>query len=656
MSSSAPGAVSNIRAMFEAKKEQLTSSPPSRGRSPSGNSDLNSIRSTSSRPVSKIRRSFVAVEKIGEMGGPIIGLRMVSDVQDKVEDEGGSKPSITSAVDEESVVQENEKEDILEDSMTKGDTSTGSKESTANGSKSTDQNGQGLKGKAVANRQVSTVIKTSISKTQISKVVATSAAPVRKQPTTPKEVPERSKEVKKPTAISTIPAAGSLRTVTNAKPKANSTKPNTPTSATKPPSKRDALPKPTPTPRTSLAPSESKENKFVKPKPKSPTKPVRLPVGATASTTASAAKTTADRSASSGSNKPRTSTDGDFLARMMRPTAASASKTHEKTTAKVVPRKAIVSRPKPANEADKSRLPKPVASQSDAHAASTISTAKAVGDDESNSKAYEIPILSTASDKQRTAGVKNLDDKSEQTGNELEGNTNQGSIKSTSEEHQNEGSSDTQIHSVFNGLEGSPTNHVDAAKTKVESEADPHSESHQKSFQSESHSDVASPEHAHASSNKHNPEASLINLEENDNYLEPADESHRMSGNHDISELKQDTNDHEDGGNSASSDMHNTETEGAAIAERSSHDDLSEFLDELDIEDTTAPDNTDAIQQTQPSKAINALTDKSPKDGHKAPETTALSTTAHPPTHKPAVNLSESELAAKIKEEEDETW
>ncbi|KAL9018734.1 MAG: hypothetical protein Q9185_003964 [Variospora sp. 1 TL-2023] len=139
-----------------------------------------------------------------------------------------------------------------------------------------------------------------------------------------------------------------------------------------------------------------------KPRPKSPTRPVRLPGAATATTAASAAKTgssgpTQSSSRASLSNatkpsalnksngtklaskatqpaasglrqkeprsslaastadqkpKPRMSTastkasGGDFLARMMRPTQSSASKTHEKVEQKTPPKKRISSRPK----------------------------------------------------------------------------------------------------------------------------------------------------------------------------------------------------------------------------------------------------------------------------------------------------------------------
>jgi len=61
--------VRNIRAIFEAKTE--TTSPPSRGRSPAGSEGA---RSVSSRPISRVRASFVAVERSGQ-----VGLRKMSD-------------------------------------------------------------------------------------------------------------------------------------------------------------------------------------------------------------------------------------------------------------------------------------------------------------------------------------------------------------------------------------------------------------------------------------------------------------------------------------------------------------------------------------------------------------------------------------------------
>jgi len=62
--------------MFENKAGDQSTSPPSRGRSPNP-----SEFSNGSRPVSKVRASFVAVERPGENGGPpILGLRRASEV------------------------------------------------------------------------------------------------------------------------------------------------------------------------------------------------------------------------------------------------------------------------------------------------------------------------------------------------------------------------------------------------------------------------------------------------------------------------------------------------------------------------------------------------------------------------------------------------
>ncbi|KAI4181010.1 MAG: hypothetical protein L6R41_006874 [Letrouitia leprolyta] len=161
--------------------------------------------------------------------------------------------------------------------------------------------------------------------------------------------------------------------------------------------------------------------KAVKPKAKSPTRPVRLPGAATAMTAASAAKhgsaaaapepssraslsgttrastlhkpttskaphkpapsvapslrSKAPRSSLPASStvpkpKPRTSlastnaAGGDFLARMMRPTQASASKTHEKVEQKTPPKKRVFSRPKKIGDED-SEQPESKSAQSE---------------------------------------------------------------------------------------------------------------------------------------------------------------------------------------------------------------------------------------------------------------------------------------------------
>ncbi|ETI28792.1 hypothetical protein G647_01243 [Cladophialophora carrionii CBS 160.54] len=101
--SSGNNGVKNLRAMFENKAGDQSTSPPSRGRSPNP-----SEFSNSSRPVSKVRASFVAVEKPGENGGPaLIGLRRASEVSSMggiqenaiVDNESMEKPSVTTDTD-----------------------------------------------------------------------------------------------------------------------------------------------------------------------------------------------------------------------------------------------------------------------------------------------------------------------------------------------------------------------------------------------------------------------------------------------------------------------------------------------------------------------------------------------------------------------------
>lgn len=63
ISPSGPSGVASLRAKFEQKDE--STSPPSRGRSPAASL---SVTGDASRPISKVRTSFIAVEPSGEMG------------------------------------------------------------------------------------------------------------------------------------------------------------------------------------------------------------------------------------------------------------------------------------------------------------------------------------------------------------------------------------------------------------------------------------------------------------------------------------------------------------------------------------------------------------------------------------------------------------
>ncbi|GAD93442.1 conserved hypothetical protein [Paecilomyces variotii No. 5] len=192
--------------------------------------------------------------------------------------------------------------------------------------------------------------------------------------------------------------------------KTAATKPSRP--SLNPPAKITSRSTPTSTPsRDSAKKTTTKSSPNGKARSKSPTRPVRLPASMTAPTAASAAKTGApSRSpsraqtpssgltrksstlkkdatgasprvpasnvprqpsraslASPGSDRPKSRTsnvgtkpvDDSFLARMMRPTASSASKTHEKVEAKTPPRTRSTRTPRrsPAKSEQSTRTP-----------------------------------------------------------------------------------------------------------------------------------------------------------------------------------------------------------------------------------------------------------------------------------------------------------
>ncbi|KAI9727838.1 MAG: hypothetical protein M1834_007884 [Cirrosporium novae-zelandiae] len=85
-SSGAGNGVRNLRAMFENNNNNANNdAPPSRGRSPA-----DSDTSGTNRPLSKVRTSFIAVERSSSKG-PQIGLRRAGDVSERSSDSGGAK-------------------------------------------------------------------------------------------------------------------------------------------------------------------------------------------------------------------------------------------------------------------------------------------------------------------------------------------------------------------------------------------------------------------------------------------------------------------------------------------------------------------------------------------------------------------------------------
>ena len=228
----------------------------------------------------------------------------------------------------------------------------------------------------------------SISQPQSKPSVTASRTKPQKSPTkqiAPRKAPEKS---------SGQTFGSSSRSQTGKEPAPSTAASSAPGKAYRP--RASIMPLASPTSVPKLKPSSTP---FTKPKPRSPTRPVALPSHLTAPTASSAAKHDLPRPSSSAalrrkpsvltsdrttrtktptalhkqpsraslpgnaaalarrresqgshtSNRPAVPPDDGFLARMMRSTASSASKTHEKPEIKSPPRRTAVSRPKPSH-------------------------------------------------------------------------------------------------------------------------------------------------------------------------------------------------------------------------------------------------------------------------------------------------------------------
>ena len=380
---SGSGGVRNLRAMFENRGDQSTS-PPSRGRSPSDSAD-----SGNSRPVSKVRASFVAVERPGDIKAEQQwGLRKASDVSSMAE------------------VRENEANDVTRTSTAITDTEPTKSPTSPHTSKHTIDGGLGsiLRGSSFED--------TPKKQTQEEKPVPVAASPSdRKQPTTNGvgsrafDMIEKMKNNKHPGP----PPSTTLVTKSDAKPLKNphpkpmvkpspasprsprldKSSPKTPTSPTMAksmirggPAKikgvmesakraseaREAVkkesPKPIqrkeaekpvvkkevekPVPRKEAEKAVPKKESQTKPKingvkreavsapakptvvPRSPTKPVKLPTAATATTTAATARRDAQPQAQQPVRKP--APRASLPAAQSRATAPTTTSLHKKTS------------------------------------------------------------------------------------------------------------------------------------------------------------------------------------------------------------------------------------------------------------------------------------------------------------------------------------
>ena len=346
--------VRNLRAMFENKTTDpaTSTSPPSRGRSPA-----DSEASLHSRPVSKVRASFVAVERPGEAGqGQQWGLRKASDVgmmaEMNKEQLDGTALSKT-AQDREPA---NPVERPLADETTNGTGGSARSEgvkATPNKPAEVDGGlGAILKGSPFESLPSDTANAGTVRQNNPStrsKPVAKpapasqSASLATRMKDARKDPPPKGNFIASKNAISVLPADGRIRPPVstkspttlkgppqkspispNAQNKAASPKAAKPEESGKPTSKTSirspTLPKPEPRSLPSSGPKETEPVKTKasdgvstsngvkkdtsptsarnKARPQSPTRPVRLPAAAKASTTATVVKT------SSVSNRP----------------------------------------------------------------------------------------------------------------------------------------------------------------------------------------------------------------------------------------------------------------------------------------------------------------------------------------------------------------
>ncbi|KAF9876954.1 hypothetical protein CkaCkLH20_05800 [Colletotrichum karsti] len=392
-------AVKNLRAMFEQKQD---ASPPDRGRSPGLSSNGTETPPPSTRPLSKIRTSFVAIEKDGRVGLRRDPSNESSLSQRRLSSHTEGEASVSGQSDKTMATEETSggfKTSILGETIPESPRRAEANKS-ANGSPA--RNLGALTDKPSHNPDKHVDVETPTpellpgdptQKTPAQPSASNSPAAVKKT-TKPKDAAKPAPKTLAPPATIKARSKTPTRSPTTAKaPSLHSgTKPSAPkhepakktteklaatTAAAKSGTRATgAAKKPAP-----VNVSPPKEAGFVKPKPKSPTRPVRLPASLMAPTAASVSKVKgetpretlsrasgnqgrpASRASAAGAgptktlkrqnsviNRPRPSigpppkkplqdhpitkkekeVDENFLARMMRPTQSSSSKTTEK--------------------------------------------------------------------------------------------------------------------------------------------------------------------------------------------------------------------------------------------------------------------------------------------------------------------------------------
>lgn len=456
------GGVRSLLAKFESNSQNTSTSPPSRGRSPTNAND-----SPNARPLSKVRASFVPVDRVGR-GSPA-GFPRVRDGEGSEKDprsrtmtpvESLNSPSYSSpqrvrgelaSLQGTTVAQINERLEALT-------VSAGSQNARAafepqetplvaakmeNQQKAPSPEANGVKETATTKSAPQDANTDADRSSAVSNAKANPAAKSNAKPSSTKD-PKSTSATSRTSATSASKQAGAEEKASSKKTTTRqSMAPNTKSAATPPPGA-------TRTPRSLPA----------SPRVKSPGRPSRNPASSTASTLASVAKSntpppTLSRKSSSLKPDPssrltaptasslrkqpsrqslpaqstqerpksrvsttgttRTAADESFLARMMRPTASSASKAHAKVEPKSPPKPTKTVKParksgegvtekrpvRPSSKAsqrDPSVKPKPKAKpESERSSADTPSAVKNEASDKAQSGATEPAPESVAS-------------------------------------------------------------------------------------------------------------------------------------------------------------------------------------------------------------------------------------------------------------------
>ncbi|KAJ5765475.1 hypothetical protein N7520_005034 [Penicillium odoratum] len=366
MSDNAHPGVRSLLAKFENSPSQVTS-PPSRGRSP-----VSSDTPGSSRPLSKVRASFVTVDGVVQ-SNPGSPLRKISGRSDSP---GMFGPKINEqAVEARRQSVASPTPGSLDDGQ-KGilDQMVSSIQPKSGSATTIHDQGEADAVSAVDNGPGKETLPV---KTETGAVAPASApAPTTSHALRTSEQPAQKTVKKRPSTINaTRNTASNNKSSSTAKQPATTTKPPTAREIAKErantlvnkPSRASLNPAAKATARTVRGSTPSQETSRTSPpnsaksRARSPTRPVRLPASMTAPTQASAASAQtaiwlssptrptherpSSRASDAGSTKPA---NEGFLARMMRPTASSASKSHDRPESKAPQKSTTTKAPRPS--------------------------------------------------------------------------------------------------------------------------------------------------------------------------------------------------------------------------------------------------------------------------------------------------------------------